>query len=343
MEKNTDKKECYTIYSITYSIGGINMYYLRFIYPIVFTLFILSGCNSLTLDSLEEVEKGTEERGTREETENVEIEEEDPIINLDSYETVVLEDTQESHEISIKYPKFGYPPIDDLLEKNMNTTFKADKELFEDTYQTELEMKDEGMPPIPYYLTREFEEPVITEDFVSIYFEDYVFMGGVHGHPRSYAFNYDLNNNQIITLDDLLRKYDIPLNAISDLVAQQLVEDEQFAQWRDSYGEEAYRAAVVEETIPLRSNFSDFKMTEESIIFYKPYYRLFSNAEGIVGVEFTWDKLEKYIQENDVQFELPPYVFGDSVAPASSLQYTDEDYGFTLRVPESWENRYPPN
>src|SRR5690606_35793352 len=165
----------------------------------------------------------------------------------------------------IKYPKFGYPAIDEILGKEMNETLRVEKEQFEDTYEMELEMKVEGMQPIPYYLTREFEEPVVTDNFVSIYFEDIVFMGGANAHQRSYAFNYDLSNNQIITLDDLLRKYDISLDVISDLVAQQLMEDERFSHWREVFGEQAYRQAVEQETLPLRSNFSDFKMTEESI------------------------------------------------------------------------------
>lgn len=312
----------------------------KLIYPVVLALFILSGCNSLELGSTGKEKKQSEQKATTEEIEKVEAEEEDLIKNLNSYETIVLEDNQDSHEIMIKYPQFGYPAIDEILEKEMNETLRVEKEQFEDTFQMELEMKMEGMQPIPYYLTREFEEPVVTDNFVSIYFEDIVFMGGANAHQRSYAFNYDLSNNQIITLDDLLRKYDISLDVISDLVAQQLMEDERFSHWREVFGEQAYRQAVEQETLPLRSNFSDFKMTEESITFYKTYYTLFSNAEGIVGVEFTWNDLEKYIQENDVEFELPPYVFGDSAIPASSLNYIDEEFGFTFSVPSSWENRY---
>src|SRR5690554_3988340 len=107
----------------------------KLIYPMVLAFFILSGCNSLELENQDKEEKQTEEKATAEETEKATAAEEDLIKNLNSYETVVLEDNQDSHEIMIKYPKFGYPAIDEILGKEMNETLRVEKEQFEDTYE----------------------------------------------------------------------------------------------------------------------------------------------------------------------------------------------------------------
>lgn len=317
------------------------------ILPLTIIFFILSGCNSsetptissesgvkVTESEVEIMEENQEHTEVKNEIIEEEIEK-DLVSKLKNYETIVLESTDENHQIIIKYPKFNYAPLDEVL-------FDKHKE-FEGQQEQEEINRLEGIQDY-YSYESTFEEPIITESIVSIYFDGRFYQGG--GFSFSNTLNFDLKNDRVITINDVLKQHSISLEVIADLVSQKLITDERFAEFREDPITERYKTAVKEETIPVESNYSSFTLTEKSITFYKQYTSIFSNAMGIVDVEITWDELEDYkevfYEKTDVESVQGPitYNFGDSVEPENTLKYIDQEYGFSVDIPQSWNDKY---
>ncbi|WP_068677364.1 DUF3298 domain-containing protein [Oceanobacillus sp. Castelsardo] len=309
---------------------------MKFLAPILslaFILLLISGCNSNETPTNAEVDENKVEAEEEIKVENEEEVEEDLVSKLKNYETIVLEDLKESHDITIEYPKFGFAPLDEIISVRNEEDFKGQQE------QAESYRQDGFTDSYSYNIT--FAEPIITENIVSIYFDGRFYHGG--GFPLSYTINFDLKNERLITLDDVLEEHSTSLEVIADLLAQKLINDERFAQYRDEPVTERYKDAVEKETTPDEKYYSSFTLTDDSITFYKQYPSIMPNAEGIVGIELTWDEVESYMRTAEDDYQKAgtvTYEFGDSVEPASTLQYTDEDYGFSLTFPESWKDSY---
>lgn len=290
---------------------------MKKLFPAVLMILLLIGCSSN-----EAATKKEENEPAKKEVAKAKEEKEITVPNLSNYETVTLEEKDEYKEIVIAYPKFSYEPIDSLLSKEMESQLdghieEAEKDLMGARDPDSL---DYGKK---YSFTSEFREPVITDEFVSIYFDAYVYMGGVHGMPLSTDFNFDLKENKLLTLDEVLESHGTSLETISDIVADELLYSEKFSEYRGDPVTYTYRADVKKETEPVENNFHTFTLTEESIIFYKQYYSLFPNAAGIVDVEVKWDEVEKREKEKN-----------------NALTYKNDEYNFTLKIPASWEGKY---
>lgn len=316
------------------------------IIPLAIIFLLLSGCNSNEMPSAPEAtankvtaeakEDATGEQEDKEKNKsNVEKTKEDLVPELKDYETIVLEDIKENHNITIEYPKFNYAPLDEVL-LNKHKEFEGQQE------QVEIYREDGLDDYYSYHST--FEKPIITENIVSIYFEGRFYSGG--GFNFSNTLNFDLKNKRVITLDDVLKEHSISLEVMADLVSQKLINDEKFEEHRPDPVTEQYKNDVMKETAPEESNYSSFIQTDDSIIFYKQYYSLFPNSDGIIDVEITWDEVEDYKKNYSESYDTEPvqdfitYEFGDFVEPQRTLKYVDHAYDFSVDIPQSWKGRY---
>lgn len=255
-------------------------------------------------------------------------------IDFDTYEKKVIENKNNGRRVSIEYPQFGYEKLDQIIEKKMESAFEEEKENLEGLWDGE---REEG---VTYSFTRRMKEPVITEDIISLCFEDYFFFGAAHGIFTSYSINFDLKTERVLTLDEVLAKHDTSLDVVVDAVADKLMTDEQFADYRSGYFGN-YAEDVEKETEPMKGNYNGFTIQEDSITFYHQYYPLFPNAAGMVEIELKWSELEDYQKKNhDKVNNSRAYSFGDQVKPAKSLTYHDKDFGFSFAFPPSWKNHY---
>lgn len=269
-------------------------------------------------DSVKEVVKETATKGEKE------SETEKPLPDLSQYETVKLEKKEESFEIEIEYPSFGYEPIDKLLAGEMQSQFENSQEAAKEIIEDPAYEKEEGLgTKIKYSYSVSFKAPVVTDDFVSIYFDVYIYMGGVHGMEQSYAFNYDLKNNRLMNLEDVLSEKGTTLQNVSKLVAEELINSDLFAEYRPDPVTFTYKEDVKKETEPTTTNYYAFSLTEDAIILYKQFYSLFPNSAGVVGVAVSWDKIDAATEEKK-----------------NDIVYQNDDHHFALRLPASWEGKY---
>ncbi|MBS4178166.1 DUF3298 and DUF4163 domain-containing protein [Lederbergia citrea] len=299
---------------------------------LVLTCFLLIGCSSnehAILSNNDEMKIS--------ESKKIKVKQEDLLTKLGDYETIKLEDKDEENEITIEYPKFAYPPLDDILSNEMDASFEMQTISKEKYLLNEFGFNTSDQ----YRFTTTFDKPIITKNFVSIYFEDYQYMGGAHGMLGASTFNFDLKNERIITIHDVMKEHSTNLEVISKLVAQKLITAEEFDKYREKPVTDRYKQSVKEETMPVEINYSTFTLTEDSITFYKQYYSIFPNAAGIVGVEIKWDEVETYMNSGDENTE---NILEDNEVDSGNSQnlitYKNDDYHFTLSIPSSWEGKY---
>lgn len=312
---------------------------------------ILSGCNNQEASEKVKDESKNNVKNKSEYVQNGKevktgIKNKESKDKIKGYETVKLENDDEGNKISIKYPKFSYKPIDKIIEKERKSDFEFRKEERDEIQQG---IGASGFREL-YGYTMTFEEPLITKDFVSFYSESYLHTGGAHGTPYANSFNFDLKNNQIITLDDVLEQHSTTLEAMSKIVAEKIIHDDSFTKFLSDSLTDYDRQIVSEETEAIEDNYSEFTLTENSIIFHKSYYQITSLAEGIIPVEILWTEVEEYMddfkssetgsEELKKEDETVYYDFGDSVKPLTSLNYENDKYGFKFKLPESWKEKY---
>ncbi|MCJ8009098.1 PdaC/SigV domain-containing protein [Lederbergia wuyishanensis] len=291
---------------------------LRIIFSLFLLLFLLVGCNKK--DTSAPPTKAEKESSVSE----MENNQEELRKKLTNYESITLEEKNEEHEVTIEYPKFSYEPLDDILSSQMDASFQLQTS---DDNEALFEYDMEG---IQYIFTTSFKKPVITQDYVSIYFEDYQYWGGAHGMSSPHSFNFDLKNDRIMTIHDVMKEHSTTLQVMSEMVAQKLINDEGFAEYREEPVTADYRQSVKSETIPVEENFSTFTLSEDGITFYKQYFSLFPNAMGIVGIDLKWLDVDNYMTSEKEE----------ASNTNDSFTYQNDDYNFVLTLPSSWEGKY---
>ncbi|QXE02427.1 DUF3298 domain-containing protein [Terribacillus sp. DMT04] len=278
---------------------------------IVLIFILLAGCSTST------------SKGSASELKDNPEKEEMIAKKLLNYETVELKDKTERSDIQIAYPKFDYEPLDKLIEPNATNLFEHHK----------TEKNDEGyyqlLPNMIYTYTSEFDEPIISDEFVSIHYNNYIYAGGAHGSPSSESLYFDLKENRALTIDEVLKKHDVSFRALSDFVSNALITDARFSEYRESPVSERYKQYAMKSTTPVPENYKNFKVTENSITIYNDYYYIFPMATGIVDIEVKWEDLKKRTKELEKE----------STANGM-ITYTNKEYGFELELPSSWKNKF---
>lgn len=244
---------------------------------------------------------------------------------LSNYETVELTDKTERSDLQVNYPKFDYEPLDKLIEPEATNTFdhhkkaKDDEDFFSEPAQ------------VVYTFTSEFDEPVITDDFVSLHFNDYIYAGGAHGSPGTSSLYFDLEKNRELTIEEVLEKHEVSLEALSDLIANKIITDDRYRGYHSDPDSNQFEMDVIASITPDPDNFSTFKVTDEDITIYNTYYGFFPLAAGTVDTEVSWKDLQERTKKLEQKTE--------SVT-SDSLTYMNDDYDFELTLPPSWEDKF---
>lgn len=305
---------------------------VKFIFFLSLSFILLIGCNQDYASNQKETTDQHAEEKLAEQTNEEEKKDSNMdqlIADLQNYEPKKLEYQDERTFIELEYPQFSYEPLDQIIEKEMKETLEENKEF---GMNNEEEIPNGGAD---YAFTRSFDDPVITEDFVSIFFRDRIFWGGPMGMDYGYSFNFDLKTGELISLEDVLDKHQTSLEQLSYWVAKKLIYDEEFAEHRGEVTPE-YIQAVVEQTRPIKDQYSLFTLTQDSIIFYFDSRLIgFPGFVGMTGIEVFWEEIGKEEMEATAY-----YIFGDEVEPATDLTYENKEYGLSLEFPESWRGKY---
>src|SRR5690625_777108 len=196
---------------------------------------------------------------------------------LANYETIEKEHIDGEDEIIVSYPYFSETILDDIITPDMAGRFNDAMDKLDALVKSR-----EELDYVERFLYKvSFDNPFITEDFISIKFIESIYEGGTHGEYWSDPFNYDLKNNKVITLETILKEKDIDLETISDLTIRQIESGEVDIVYFEDKLEEALSPEI--------ENFKDFVLRDNSIIFHFQPYHVGTYYARIVEVEIDWD------------------------------------------------------
>jgi len=131
----------------------------------------------------------------------------------------------------------------------------------------------------------------INSDFMSIRFEISKYTGGAHPFSVSQSFNYDLKNNKIISLSDLLSSGYI--NNLSEHSIQYLLKINKEGDFSDE-------ESIKEGAGPKEENYSVFTFNKEAIVFYFDQEKLAPYAAGRQEVIFPLSLLKDLLKKEAV-------------------------------------------
>ncbi len=128
---------------------------------------------------------------------------------------------------------------------------------------------ENNFPVIPYGAYVNFQITYNSGCILSLYFDQYVFMGGAHGNTVRYAYTFDLKNGYKIRLEQLFGCYLNPKSFILSKV------NEQISRQPELYFEDY--AILAEETFDAKN----FYCTPEGIVFFYMQYDIAPYSSGI--------------------------------------------------------------
>lgn len=194
---------------------------------------------------------------------------------------------QLNYAIEASYPQFQ-PANSESLEETLNryiyediimeniNAFKNEIEQYESQSQND---GGENQPLFNYTLIMDYSVVIYNDNLISMIMEIYPYLGGAHGMTYYKTFNFDLKNNELITLEDIFKPGFDYLTFISEYCRVELKN-----QMR-AMGFEPDQEWIEEGTNPEnKENFSNYLLTPEGLVIKFLTYQVAPNAAGDFSV-----------------------------------------------------------
>ena len=168
---------------------------------------------------------------------------------------------EESSMASIRFNRYN---------KNLatNLQIKAENELYKEAVELYRYNKQNNYPIIAYEVYRTYEITLNTSEIISLYFDEYIFLGGAHGNTIRTSQTWNMMIARMIELYELFRNPYFIQNIFKQIIIQINTE-------KDIYFEEA--CCLVIETFNPKS----FYLTPNYIAIYFQQYDIAPYASGI--------------------------------------------------------------
>lgn len=212
------------------------------------------------------------------------ISEETPVENNSlSMSVNFIHQTDNFYNIQVEYPQFKNvsasfnKEISDLITgeiENFKKDAKANWEARRATATPENPVPENPTTPFDFIAT--WTPTQINDKYISFVINIYYFVGGAHGVTEVDAFNYDIEKNKDININDFLGSSEA-LTALSELTAERITSQLQ------SGGltiDNILKQMIQEGTQPTQENFNNFNFNSNSLIIYFQQYQV---APGYIG------------------------------------------------------------
>jgi len=130
-------------------------------------------------------------------------------------------------------------------------------------------------------LSMVYSEVRHSETIFTVIFDEYLYTGGAHGIPLTYAFTFDTETETELTLDDVFIDVEAGLAVVAPLAVDQVTE--LLGEFADADWIETGTATDVD------TNYATWALSDEGIIFYFGAYQVAPYAAGTqtVIIPFT--------------------------------------------------------
>ncbi|CAN5758107.1 hypothetical protein BH20ACI4_BH20ACI4_23870 [soil metagenome] len=136
-----------------------------------------------------------------------------------------------------------------------------------------------------------YDVVMANNDFVSLLFSDYAYMGGAHGMTTYSPVNYDLKNNRELQLADIFEPNSGYLKTISEY---------SIADLKKRVGEMSDDEWITKGAGAEKENFSNWNLTKKGLLITFEPYQVAAYAAGPQTVIIPYDKLKNSLKKDGI-------------------------------------------
>ncbi|MCQ2597830.1 MAG: DUF3298 and DUF4163 domain-containing protein [Treponema sp.] len=186
-------------------------------------------------------------------------------------------------DYEIQYPEFSNNPIlkneidTNFLDSFKKITVNAKKEWDEENRMRKEEDPEFYHAPSAYEYVLSLDQVLESDEFLTLIFDEYTYLGGAHGYPMTRTINYSKKKNKILTISEAAG---MSLEKVSRLCYDCLLSSMEEYDLNDIDW-------IQNGTEPVEENFEAFAITDEgkSLTVYFNPYQIAPYAWGILAVK----------------------------------------------------------
>lgn len=182
-----------------------------------------------------------------------------------------IEEKNNKYKIITYYPKTDYPKLNNVINDKIYEYIKEFKE----------NVNSSDYPINQYYSLIILYDCYEYDNYISYIFRIEDYTGGAHPNHRIYTVVYDIKNNVIITIDDLINKNQNILNIFSENSREILKSNDKITS----------STMLYEGTKPKKENFTNFIFSKNGIILFFPQYQVAPYSQGEFNVVLDYKKI----------------------------------------------------
>lgn len=180
------------------------------------------------------------------------------------------------YKLNIYYPYTSY----ELLNKTIEEKIKTEINLLLDA------IKEYGVRPNQYYSLFINYDKYSYKNFLSYVFYISSYTGGAHPNNTIWTISYDIDTNEIIDINDLIKKDPTILDTLSSYSKSALKKDKRFNDTSSDIKE-----MIDEGTKPNVDNFKNFAFSNDGLIIFFEQYQVAPYSFGNFEVVIPYSKL----------------------------------------------------
>lgn len=182
-----------------------------------------------------------------------------------------IEEKNNNYKIITYYPKTDYPKLNNVINDKIYEYIKEFKE----------NVNSSDYPINQYYSLIILYDCYEYDNYISYIFRIEDYTGGAHPNHRIYTVVYDIKNNVIITIDDLINKNQNILNIFSENSREILKSNDKITS----------STMLYEGTKPKKENFTNFVFSKNGIILFFQEYQVAPYSQGEFNVVLDYKKI----------------------------------------------------
>lgn len=182
-----------------------------------------------------------------------------------------IEEKNNNYKIITYYPKTDYPKLNNVINDKIYEYIKEFKE----------NVNSSDYPINQYYSLIILYDCYEYDNYISYIFRIEDYTGGAHPNHRIYTVVYDIKNNVIIMIDDLINKNQNILNIFSENSREILKSNDKITS----------STMLYEGTKPKKENFTNFVFSKNGIILFFQEYQVAPYSQGEFNVVLDYKKI----------------------------------------------------
>lgn len=178
---------------------------------------------------------------------------------------------KDNYKIKVYYPETKYSKLDNTIDKKIEkivSEFKSEA------------ANNQIFPNLISDLIITYDKYVYNNYISYVFFIEY-FTGGAHPNHEIWTITYDIKNDSIITIDDLIKDNSEFLKKVSDYTRSELLHNPGITDIQ----------MLIDGTRPDKDNFSNFAFTNDGYLVFFPHYQVAPYSSGSFVVKIPYSEI----------------------------------------------------